>query len=75
MYAGVEDAALFRSSNGGKTWEELSGLRGHGSGPNAGSRGQVGCACTILLDPKNAGRIFVAISAAGAFRSNDGGKS
>jgi len=75
VYAGVEDAALFRSTNGGKTWEELSGLRGHGSGPNwqPGAGGM--CLHTILLDPKNAGRIFVAISAAGAFRSNDGGKS
>ena len=75
VYAGVEDAALFRSTNGGKTWEELSGLRGHGSGPNwqPGAGGM--CLHTILLDPKNAGRIFVAISAAGAFRSDDGGKS
>jgi photosystem II stability/assembly factor-like uncharacterized protein len=75
LYAGVEDAALFRSTNGGKTWEELSGLRGHGTGPNwqPGAGGM--CLHTILLDPKNAGRIFVAISAAGAFRSDDGGKS
>jgi photosystem II stability/assembly factor-like uncharacterized protein len=75
VYAGVEDAALFCSTNGGKTWEELSGLRGHGSGPNwqPGAGGM--CLHTILLDPKNAGRIFVAISAAGAFRSDDGGKS
>jgi hypothetical protein len=61
VYAGVEDAALFCSTNGGKTWEELSGLRGHGSGPNwqPGAGGM--CLHTILLDPKNAGRIFVAI--------------
>ena len=32
VYAGVEDAALFRSSDGGQSWGELSGLRGHGSG-------------------------------------------
>jgi photosystem II stability/assembly factor-like uncharacterized protein len=75
VYAGVEDAALFKSTNGGKTWEELSGLRGHGTGPNwqPGAGGM--CLHTILLDPKNAGRIFIAISAAGAFRSDDGGKS
>jgi photosystem II stability/assembly factor-like uncharacterized protein len=75
VYAGVEDAALFRSTNGGKTWEELSGLRGHGTGPKwqPGAGGM--CLHTIVLDPTNAGRIFVAISAAGAFRSDDGGKN
>jgi hypothetical protein len=75
VYAGVEDAALFRTTNGGKTWEELSGLRGHGTGPNwqPGAGGM--CLHTILLDPKAAGRIFIAISAAGAFRSDDAGKT
>jgi photosystem II stability/assembly factor-like uncharacterized protein len=75
VYAGVEDAALFKTTNGGKTWEELSGLRGHGTGPKwqPGAGGM--CLHTIVLDPKNAGRIFVAISAAGAFRSDDGGKN
>jgi len=75
VYAGVEDAALFRSTNGGKTWEELSGLRGHGTGPQwqPGAGGM--CLHSILLDPKDAKRIFIAISAAGAFRSDDGGKS
>ena len=73
VYAGVEDAALFRSADGGATWRELSGLRGHGSGPHwqPGAGGM--CLHTILLDPTNARRIFVAISAAGAFRSDDGG--
>jgi photosystem II stability/assembly factor-like uncharacterized protein len=73
VYAGVEDAALFRSTDGGLNWHELSGLRGHGSGPSwqPGAGGM--CLHTILLDPSNAERIFVAISAAGAFRSDDGG--
>ncbi len=73
VYAGVADAALFRSVDGGQTWHELSGLRGHGSGsrwqPGAGGL----CLHTILLDPHHAGRMFVAISAAGAFRSDDDG--
>jgi photosystem II stability/assembly factor-like uncharacterized protein len=73
VYAGVEDAALFRSNDGGQTWQELAGLRGHGSGaswaPGAGGMGLH----TILLDPNNPGRIFIAISAAGAFRSDDAG--
>ena len=72
-YAGVEDAALFRTTDGGKSWHELSGLRGHESGPKwqpgAGGMG----VHTILLDPKDPDRIFVAISAAGTFRSEDGG--
>jgi len=75
VYAGVEDAALFRSNDGGRSWSELAGLRGHGTGsrwqPGAGGM----CLHTILLDPIDAQRIFVAISAAGAFRSDDGGSS
>jgi photosystem II stability/assembly factor-like uncharacterized protein len=75
VYAGVEDAALFRSTDGGQSWDELPGLRGHGSGPHwqPGAGGL--CLHTILIDPANAERMFVAISAAGAFRTDDGGKS
>jgi photosystem II stability/assembly factor-like uncharacterized protein len=73
IYAGVEDAALFRSSDGGRTWHELPGLRRHGSGaqwaPGAGGM----CLHTILLDPRDARRMFVAISAAGVFRTDDAG--
>ncbi len=74
VYAGVEDAALFRSNNGGKTWQELPGLRdakGVLWQPGAGGM----CLHTILLDPSNPKRIFVAISAAGAFRTDDGGQN
>ena len=73
VYAGVEDAALFRSSDAGATWQELSGLREHTTGsswqPGAGGL----CLHTILLDPSDPKRMFVAISAAGAFRSDDAG--
>jgi photosystem II stability/assembly factor-like uncharacterized protein len=75
VYAGVEDAALFRSTDGGTTWEELPGLRGHGSGPHWAPGAGGMCLHTILLDPGNPQRIFVAISAAGAFRTDDGGKT
>ena len=75
VYAGVEDAALFESKDGGKSWKELSGLRKHDTGPKwqPGAGGM--CLHTILLDPQDRQRIFVAISAAGAFRTDDGGKS
>jgi hypothetical protein len=74
VYAGVEDAALFRSTDGGQTWHELAGLRdvqGDKWAPGAGGMGLH----TIVLDPTNPDRIFVAISAAGAFRSDDAGKT
>ena len=75
VYAGVEDAALFRSTDGGQNWQELSGLRGHGTGPQwAPGAGGLGLH-TILLDPSNPGRIYIAISSAGAFRTDDGGKT
>ena len=73
VYAGVEDAAIFQTKNGGKSWQELPGLRGHGTGPHwqPGAGGM--CLHTIILDPSNAKRIYIAISAAGAFRTDDGG--
>jgi len=75
IFAGVEDAALFRSSDGGQNWHELAGLRGHGSGPNwqPGAGGM--CLHTIILDAAHPGRIVIAISAAGAFRSDDAGET
>jgi hypothetical protein len=75
VYAGIEDAALFRSTDGGKNWHELSGLRGHGTGPawQPGAGGM--CLHTIIIDPSNPKRIYIAISAAGAFRTDDGGKT
>jgi len=73
VLAGVEDAALFRSRDAGATWTELSGLRGHDTGPHwqPGAGGM--CLHTIILSPADPGRIVVAISAAGAFRTDDGG--
>ncbi|MBX3048142.1 MAG: exo-alpha-sialidase [Anaerolineales bacterium] len=75
VYAGVEDAALFKSTDGGASWNELANLRDHESGsqwmPGAGGL----CLHTILIDPTNPKRLYVAISAAGAFRSDDGGAS
>ena len=75
VFAGVEDAALFRSADGGLSWQELSGLREHESGPRwqPGAGGM--CLHTIIVDPSNPDRIFIAISAAGAFRTDDAGKT
>ena len=74
VFAGVEDAAIFKTTNGGQTWQELAGLRstkGHLWQPGAGGM----AVHTILLDSKNPNRMFIAISAAGAFRTEDGGKT
>jgi photosystem II stability/assembly factor-like uncharacterized protein len=74
-YAGVEDAALYRTADGGASWQELTGLRTHPSGPDwqPGAGGM--CLHTIILDPAKAGRMYVAISAAGTFRSDDYGQT
>src|SRR5579884_2253252 len=75
VYAGVEDAAFFRSADGGQNWQEMPGLRRHGTGsswqPGAGGL----CLHTIILDPSDKNRMFIAISAAGAFRTDDGAKT
>jgi photosystem II stability/assembly factor-like uncharacterized protein len=75
VYAGIEDAALFCTQDGGSNWQELPGLRNHGTGskwaPGAGGL----CLHTILLDPTNQDRMFIAISAAGAFRTDNGGQT
>ena len=75
VWAGVEDAGLFRSRDGGQSWQEMPALRGHKSGPSwqPGAGGM--CLHTILLDPSAPGRMFAAISAAGAFRSDDDGQT
>src|SRR4051812_17356372 len=73
-YAGVEDAGLFKTTNGGTNWNEISGLRaakGNLWSPGAGGL----CLHTILVDPKNPNRITIAISAAGCFRTDDGGNT
>jgi len=75
VYARVEDAAIFRSNDSGENWHELPGLRGHGTGPKwqPGAGGM--CLHTIILDPSNPQRMWIAISAAGAFRTDDAGKT
>jgi len=72
VYAGAEDAAIFHSIDGATTWKELPGLRDQRSSEWAPGAGGL-AVHTILLDPSNPNRICVAISAAGAFRTDDGG--
>ncbi len=75
VFAGIEDAAMFKSTDGAATWTELAGLREHHTGntwaPGAGGL----CLHTIVQDPTDAEKIYVAISAAGVFRTDDGGKT
>src|SRR5262249_14836892 len=75
VYAGIQDAAMFRTTDGGQSWRELTGLRNHPSAPQwqPGAGGM--CLHTIVLDPAHPGRIYIAISAAGVFRSDDDGTS
>ena len=73
LFAGVEDAGLFHSDDAGETWQELPGLRTHTSAPQWAPGAGGMCLHTIIIDPANPRRMYVAISAAGAFRSDDQG--
>ncbi|MDD5466298.1 MAG: hypothetical protein PHS96_00675 [Anaerolineales bacterium] len=73
LYAGIQPAALFKSTDRGETWALIESLYDHPQRgqwmPGAGGL----CLHTILLDPRDAQRMYVAISSAGAYRSDDGG--
>ena len=75
LYAGVEPAGLFRSEDGGESWEHIAGLREHPSRPEwqAGAGGLI--LHSMVIDPDDEDQIWVAISAAGVFGSKDGGKT
>ena len=75
LYAGTKPARLLSSEDGGETWQEVQGLREH---PSSGSWNPGGAGLvlhTILSDPADAGKLWVGISAAGVFASEDGGKT
>ncbi|MCC6740761.1 MAG: hypothetical protein IT452_17090 [Planctomycetia bacterium] len=75
LYAGTAPAGLFRSEDDGQTWEPNDALNNHPTRrkwmPGAGGMS----AHSIQLDPANGNRMYVAISACGAWRTDDGGKS
>lgn len=75
LYCGVEPAALFKSTDGGQTWELNRGLFDHPHRPQWNPGGGGLCLHTILPDPSNAKRIYVAISTGGVYRTDDGGES
>ncbi len=75
LYAGIEPAALFKSTDRGESWTLNEGLYNHPHRakffPGAGGL----CLHTILLDPSNPDRMYVAISTGGVYRSDDGGQT
>jgi serine/threonine protein kinase len=73
LYCGVEPAALFQSCDAGETWSLVRGLFDHPHRPRwvPGNGGL--CLHTILLDPAKRERMYVAISAGGVYRTDDGG--
>jgi hypothetical protein len=75
LYAGVEPAALFRSGDGGESFELIDGLWNHPHRPRWQPGGGGLCLHTVVLDPDDADRIWVAISSGGVYHTEDGGKS
>lgn len=75
LYAGVAPAALFKTTDAGETWAEVLSLSKHPTRPHwhPGAGGM--CLHSIVIDPSNAKRMFVGISAVGVFRTEDDGKT
>lgn len=75
LYCGVEPAALFESRNGGETWTLVRGLFDHSHRPRSAPGNGGLCLHTILPDPTNHERMYVAVSAGGTYRTEDGGRT
>jgi serine/threonine protein kinase len=75
LYCGVEPAALFETRDAGETWSLVRGLFDHPHRPRwvAGNGGLA--LHTIVLDPSNRQRMYVAVSAGGVYRTDDGGNT
>lgn len=75
LYAGVEPAGLFRSDDGGQSWQHVSGLRNHSSRPEWQPGGGGLILHSIVPHPSDEKELWVAISSAGAFHTADGGET
>lgn len=75
LYAGVQPAGLFRSSDRGETWSHVAGLRDHPSRPHWQPGGAGLILHSLVVDPDDHERLWVGISAAGVFHSGDGGRT
>ena len=75
LYAGVEPAGLFLSNDDGDSWRHLSGLRDHPSRPDWQPGGGGLILHAVLPHPEDAQQLWVAISVAGVYHSDDGGRS
>ncbi len=73
IYAGVEPAGLFKSTDGGETWQQVNGLRNHPSRPHWQPGGGGLMVHTMEVDPRDPNHLYVGISVAGVFESKDGG--
>jgi hypothetical protein len=73
IYAGVEPAGLFKSTDGGATWRHVEGLTNHPTRSEwqPGNGGL--CLHSIVPHPTDSQRLWVGISAVGAFETRDGG--
>ncbi len=75
LYCGVEPAALFKSTDAGESWSLVKGLYDHPHRSQWMPGGGGLCLHTILPDPSNNKRLFVAISTGGVYRTDDGGEN
>lgn len=76
VYAGVQPAGLFRSEDWGQTWEPVDALNRHPMRERwSGTGGGDSCVHSIEIDPRDASRIYTAVSAGGCYRTDDGGNT
>jgi photosystem II stability/assembly factor-like uncharacterized protein len=75
LYCGVEPAALFKSTDAGASWSLVKGLYDHPHRSQWMPGGGGLCLHTVLPDPTNSKRLYVAISTGGVYRTDDGGEN